>query len=341
MGGIALASIGSLGFVANAWSASASFTCLGTSVTTNCSPSGQNNPSFLVGSTIFDTAVIKDPSGIYGECDTPTTSGCVSGNVTFAIYQGSSCSGTLVDTSGKIALSGTQYPGIVTYSEKLRTAGYYSFLARYEGNYNDNNGWLALQCEPLTITLANPTITTTLSSSTIQAGSSAYDASKISGGNNPTGTVQYEYFSGSSCTGSPTLVGSAVTISSGNVPDSAAVKFSTAGSYSFAALYSGDSNNNPSLSICEPLAVSDPSTSVTTTTSTSSTGSSPSLVHDTSTTTQVTKSSTDTTSSGVDSSVAPLFPWSTLLYIIIAMGVFGGIGIYLGYTKRFRFFRRK
>jgi hypothetical protein len=250
LGTLGLASSG--GLVASAWSASASYTCLGTSVTSNCAD--QSNPSFQVGTTVTDTAVIKDPSGIDGTCHGSSTSGCVTGDVIFKIYQGGTCSGTPISTSNQIPPTGKNYPGIFSEAYTFTSAGSYSFKATYKGNYNDNDGWYALTCEPLTITKASPTISTLLSSLSIVVGSSVYDTATISGGYNPTGTVQYEYFSGSSCGGSPTSVGT-VEISSGTVPNSNSQQIDSAGSYSWMAAYSGDQNNNAESSTCEPLTV--------------------------------------------------------------------------------------
>lgn len=143
--------------VVSAWSASASFTCMGTSVVTDCSSSGQGNPSFSVGTNLTDTAIIKDPNGIDGSCNASGGSGCVTGDVNFTIYQGSSCSGTQVEVSGEIPPTGEQYPGIFSYSYTFGAAGSYSILAQYKGNYDDNEGWYSLPCEPLTI--SSPVVT--------------------------------------------------------------------------------------------------------------------------------------------------------------------------------------
>jgi hypothetical protein len=284
------------GTVVSAWSAGASYTCVGISTTT-CLSSGQKmQPSFTVGTTVNDTAIIKDPNGINGKCTLFGGTGCVTGNVIFTIYQGLSCSTdrskiNVVATSSQIGPTGKQYPGIFSWTPgyTFTTIGSYSFQAQYKGNYNDNNGWFTLPCEPFQITKASPTISTLLSSSTIVVGNSVYDTASLSGGYMPTGTVQYEYFSGSSCAGSPTLVGSSVTISKGTVPNSGSVTFNSAGSYSWQAVYSGDANNMGSTSACEPLTVSVTTPTISTTLSTSQTGAGESL-YDTATLSGVTSS---------------------------------------------------
>ena len=137
------------GLVVSAWSATASYTCLGTSQITSCT--GQNNPSFPVSTMVYDTAVIQDPNGIVGSCSSQNTSGCVQGYIIFLVYNGLSCQGTPIANSGKLHLAGNSYPGVVIYGHTATTAGSFSVKAAYYGNYDDNTLY-GLPCEPLTIT---------------------------------------------------------------------------------------------------------------------------------------------------------------------------------------------
>jgi len=102
---------------------------------------------------------------------------------------------------------------------------------------------------------AAPSITTTLSHLGIIAGQSVTDSAVLKGGYKATGTVTYEYFSGGACSGTPTNVGSAVTVTNGVVPNSASHAFKTVGTYSWKAVYSGDKNNGAAASPCERLTV--------------------------------------------------------------------------------------
>jgi len=72
------------------------------------------------------------------------------------------------------------------------------------------------------------------------------------------GTVTYQYFAGSTCSGTPTNAGAPVVVTGGTVPNSASQKFSSAGSFSWEAIYSGDSNNMGATAACEPLTVISP-----------------------------------------------------------------------------------
>ncbi len=65
------------------------------------------------------------------------------------------------------------------------------------------------------------------------------------------GTVSYEYFAGNSCSGYPTMV-STVPFS-GNPVAKSTPHFFPSESYSYVAVYSGDVNNRPATSPCEPF----------------------------------------------------------------------------------------
>ncbi|MBI3639254.1 MAG: SBBP repeat-containing protein [Thaumarchaeota archaeon] len=109
----------------------------------------------------------------------------------------------------------------------------------------------------------NPTsISTTLSGSSIPIGSSITDSATLSGNTaNAGGTVTYNIYNNTSCTGTPVFT-SAVTVTNGVVPSSSAFTPSVAGGYNAQAVYSGDSNNAGSTSTCgsEPFNVPAPNT---------------------------------------------------------------------------------
>ncbi len=144
----ALAAASTGGLLVNAWNSGASLTCLGTSVITTCTNPQSPTPSFVAGTTVTDTAIIADTNGIDGSCP---GSGCVTGTVTFTVYESSSCTGTVLTTSSAISPTGNQYPGIFSWSYMFNTANSYSIKAVYTGNYDDNSA-TALPCEQLTIT---------------------------------------------------------------------------------------------------------------------------------------------------------------------------------------------
>jgi hypothetical protein len=95
-------------------------------------------------------------------------------------------------------------------------------------------------------------------SSTIPIDTAAHDTATLAGASaNAGGTVDYRFygsladasaFPGTAPSGG-TDVGS-VTVTSGSVPDSSAVTFHNAGTFYWAAFYSGDSNNTAAVSDC-------------------------------------------------------------------------------------------
>jgi hypothetical protein len=104
--------------------------------------------------------------------------------------------------------------------------------------------------------LSTTSVSTALSSSSIPVGGSVRDSAKLNGiTSNAGGTVTYEYYSGSACSGKATVVGSPVTVTNGVVPDSISKSFGSAGPYSWKAVYSGDASNRPAVGQCEPLTV--------------------------------------------------------------------------------------
>ncbi len=102
-----------------------------------------------------------------------------------------------------------------------------------------------------------PSIHTILSASTITVGGSVTDSATLTGTDTLTagGTVTYQFFTGSTCTGAATVVGNPVVVSGGAIPASASQRFSSAGAFSWNAVYSGDASNNGATSSCETLSV--------------------------------------------------------------------------------------
>ncbi|MHB8743115.1 MAG: hypothetical protein ACYC9L_08290 [Sulfuricaulis sp.] len=96
-------------------------------------------------------------------------------------------------------------------------------------------------------------------------GAAAYDTATVSSvsGVTPSGTVTYSFFPNSTCSGGP-VTSSTVILSAGAVPNSNTTGPLGAGSYSFQATYSGDSNYTSSTSSCEPFSVSSAATSTNT-----------------------------------------------------------------------------
>ena len=114
--------------------------------------------------------------------------------------------------------------------------------------------------------LMHPAIATTLSATTTAIGTPVHDSATITGASPAAGgTVTYNVFAGTSCSGIP-AASSSVTVASGTVPDSAAFTPMSAGTFNWQAIYSGDLHNASATSVCgeETLTVNGFSPSIAT-----------------------------------------------------------------------------
>src|SRR5207245_2438652 len=201
----------------------------------------------VVGTTVTGSATLSGQTATAG------------GTVTYYDFTNGLCT-----APGTVVSIVTVTNGVVPNSRAVlfNATGSFSFQASYSGDANNNAATSA--CEPLTVQKASPTITTTLSATTITVGASVTDSSTMASFFQAGGTVTYNRFSGSTCAGTATVV-STVTVTNGVVPNSAANTPTPAGSYSFNAVYYGDANNNATTSACEPLTVNKASPTITTT----------------------------------------------------------------------------
>lgn len=124
------------------------------------------------------------------------------------------------------------------------------------------SGW---ELHPFTAWRLSTSLKTTIRDSTgnpvtsITAGTSVHDTTIISGGSGVfTGTVTYKIFSGTTCTGTATEIGTPVAVTDRSVPNSAIQTFDTVGNFSWNAVYSDDHNNYGATSLCEPLTITPP-----------------------------------------------------------------------------------
>ncbi len=199
-----------------------------------------SSSSITAGGSAHDTATLSNQKAH------------ASGSVKYAFYSGSSCSGTSTTVSNVTVTNGVVPP---SQSHTFNTAGSYSWQAVYSGDSTDNGA--TSQCESLTVTKANPSLSTALSPNVILPGGSVYDTATLSGEtSNAGGTVNYSYTSGNpSCNHNNPVVVNTVTVTNGVVPLSNSVTLYTTGFYYWWAVYSGDSNNNGATGPCEVLYV--------------------------------------------------------------------------------------
>jgi len=220
--------------------------------------------SEATGASAYDTATVGPEQD-----DTVIT-----GTVTYSFFTNGSCATTgdaspITDT---VTLSGGTVPNSST--EGPLAAGSYSFLASYSGDAN--YGAAVGTCEPLSVGKYTPVVTTAVMDAANGAawkgseatGASAYDTATVGPEQDDTvitGTVTYSFFTNGSCAsnGDAAPITDTVTMSGGTVPNSSTEGPLGAGSYSFLASYSGDSNYAPAIGGCEPLTVGKAATTVT------------------------------------------------------------------------------
>src|SRR5262249_1519447 len=142
----------------------------------------------------------------------------------------------------------------------------YSYRAHYSGdpNFAPADGPL----EPFSVSMGTSTTVTEIHNAshvvvtTVPANTTVHDKATVTGSPavfTPTGTVEYRFYNTIDCTGSFTSETVSVGSESGSHGPLAP------GSYSFMAIYSGDSNYAGSSSDCEPLTVFNPDSNTTTT----------------------------------------------------------------------------
>ena len=197
--------------------------------------------------------------------DTATLTGGYheSGTITFTLV---SPVGQVVDTE-TVTVSGdgtyTTPTGYTPYS-----AGTYQWEAAYSGDAN-NDPVNSAGGESETVAQASPSVSTSVSPTSIPFGGSAMDTATLTGGYHPTGTITFTVFSDNACKNSITSFAPTSVTVSGNGQESPSAPFTApaVGSYYWQAMYSGDSNNNGFTTPCgatgESLTVNARSTALT------------------------------------------------------------------------------
>ena len=188
------------------------------------------------------------------------------GTVTITLYEGNSCTGTLIGTQTSVAL------GAPSTATTTLAAGSYSYQASaYSGDANYVSG-TSSACEPFTVQKATTTISTTLDEgSTPPLGASVSDTATATGvtGFTPTGTMTITLYQGGSCGG--TVISTQTLVPLGTA--STAQTTLNAGTYSYVATgYSGDTNYvSGTSSACEPFTVQQSTVTINTAVSPSTT----------------------------------------------------------------------
>lgn len=188
------------------------------------------------------------------------SAGAPTGTVTYTLYANDDCSGDGT-AAGVETISDGTVPNSATSSPLA--PGSYSYLAAYsgDGTYGAGNG----SCETLSVAK----VTTGTDTAVVDAGTdaawsgtettaaSAIDTATVSGSATypPSGTLTYSLYDNGDCSASPASTDQVTLNEDGSVPDSSSTGPLIAGSYSYQAVYSGDTYNTTSTGACEPFAV--------------------------------------------------------------------------------------
>jgi uncharacterized repeat protein (TIGR01451 family) len=202
--------------------------------------------------------------------DTATLSGGVgpTGSIVFKLYDTADCSSTALFTSTVNVDKGN---GDYTSQAYVPTAATtYYWTATYSGD--DNNTATTEHCnqpnESVAVAKASPAIKTKASDSIVVDGQTQIsDTATLSGGFNAQGTIAFALFSNNDCAGEPLFTSTATVDGNGNYA-SGGYTPTAAGTYYWAAHYSGDGNNAEASESCnaegESVAVRKASPAVTT-----------------------------------------------------------------------------
>ena len=171
------------------------------------------------------------------------------GTVTFNLYgpNNATCSGTPI-YSQTLALSGasaTTAPGFTAVA-----TGTYEWTAAYSGDSNNSSASSGCKSEEVVVGKNSPTIATTLSASSVPAGTAVHDSATLTGATATAGgTVTYTVYTNSDCNAGTQSAGT-VAVTNHAVPDSNPITFNSAGTWYWQAVYSGDANNSGAVSTC-------------------------------------------------------------------------------------------
>ena len=183
------------------------------------------------------------------------------GTVTFRLYGNSTATGSPLFTDTEALSSGS-----ATSSGYATTAiGTFYWVATYNGDTNNSTASSPTADEPVTVTKATVSISTTQQPASSAVGSSIADKATVSGGYQPTGTVTFKLHDNANGTGAA-LFTDTESLSNGSAT-SAGYPTSATGTYYWVATYNGNADNSAASSgtADEPVTVATAKPSISTT----------------------------------------------------------------------------
>jgi uncharacterized repeat protein (TIGR01451 family) len=233
------------------------------SLSIDCSAARNANVTSV--STALSATTVAVGTGVRDGATLSGTTPNAGGTVAYTVYpsQADCNAGTNGTSEGTVTVSNNTVPNSNTFTPT--SAGSYYWRAVYSGDGNNNGASSDCASELLTVNPLGPAITTSLVPATITLGESARDTATLSGTTaNAGGRVTYTvYPSVNDCShGTNGTAEGTVTVTNGSVPNSSTYTPSSAGTYYWQAVYSGDANNKGTSSGCssEPFTVNPPGT---------------------------------------------------------------------------------
>jgi hypothetical protein len=192
------------------------------------------------------TAPIGTPIHTAATVSSSTSATVPTGTVDFLTFPNTICSGQPSVTQTAVALVN----GSAQSSTTTVPASGISYVVHYNGDVNASPSNSV--CQKVTATAANNSINTTLSTTTsVFTGSTIHDSATLASITaNAGGSVTYKVYTNNTCTLGMVNAG-VKTVTNGIVPDSDSVLFSTAGTFYWQAIYSGDTQNAIATSSCQ------------------------------------------------------------------------------------------
>ncbi|MDP9074233.1 MAG: hypothetical protein M3N98_08690, partial [Actinomycetota bacterium] len=229
------------------WIASYSGDTNNAAATTACNDAGESVVVTPVTPSIVTNASPASPAGT-PISDTATLSGGVNptGSITFKLYMGANCAGTVLSMSSRTVTANGNYT-----SDPFTTtaAGTYHWVASYSGDAT--NAAVTTACldtgENVVVGPATPAITTQASAPTTVGGTIS-DTASLTGGVSPIGNIVFKvYLNDATCT-TPTVFSSTVPVNGDNTYPSGPFTVTTPGTYRFVATFTPTNGNNATVS---------------------------------------------------------------------------------------------
>jgi hypothetical protein len=174
--------------------------------------------------------------------DTATVSGGFNptGTVTFDLYNNSNGTGTPLFTDANVALvNGTATSA--GYTATVTGTDYW--VATYNGDANNSSVTSGIALEPIAVTPATPTVTTSQQPASATVDTPVSDTATVSGGFNPTGTVTFNLYNNSNGIGTPLFTDANIALVNGTATSANYIATATGTDY-WIATYNGDANNS-------------------------------------------------------------------------------------------------